>query len=333
METLPQPCGLNAVRSLDGHVADHYTFRTTMCVSNRVVLALSIPDAVLSFGMTVAMFVLLRRDYKLAGSGWNMSKIFFISSAITSFGLMLGALGFMASGTGMLVLNSCTFMVGSQALIGSAYATLFQWITVTTKMLDLQEEEWLTLRIQRLRKTLLWPTYLVFAACLPICIVRASTSNMTLYNIVSLLYFGAMMPWFVNWCGCSSQFARHFARLIEATVDGTKDFTFSIQKTATGNRATITELPKDLNHTQTKSMGLGMGMGMGTDDPAKERAIEMLAIAKRVRLVGALIAADKILFILLYVVILIHGMIAWLKPEMMNAPFGFYAVFVFGIPG
>ncbi|KAJ3021992.1 hypothetical protein HKX48_007271 [Thoreauomyces humboldtii] len=70
-----------------------------------------------------------------------------------------------------------------------------------------------------------------------------------------------------------------------------------------------------------------MGMGMGTDDPAKERAIEMLAIAKRVRLVGALIAADKILVILLYVVILIHGMIAWLKPEMINAPFGIYAIF------
>ncbi|KAJ3153682.1 hypothetical protein HDU86_005181 [Geranomyces michiganensis] len=319
----PTTCGLDAVRSLDGHVVDHWAFRNDMCVSNRIVLGFSIPAAILSLAVMSAMLVLL------------------ISSAITSFGLLLGALGFLVSGSWMLVLNSCTYMVGSQALISAAWATLFQWITVTTKMLHLSDEEWLVLRIKALRKTLLFPTYLVFAFCMPVCVVRAaSAGNVIMFNVASLLYFLGM-----EWMSCASQFSVHFARLIEATVDGTKDFTFTIKKdAATGEaRATISELPKQFTPTLHSAMlpalsvtgadGGATTTSNNTANPAQERAEEMLAVARRVRIVGVLIAADKVLFILIYIALIIQGMLAWLKPEMPSWPLGFYAIMLGGIPG
>ncbi|KAJ3145326.1 hypothetical protein HDU89_007183 [Geranomyces variabilis] len=301
----PWSCGLDAVRSLDGYVADHWSFRTSM-------------------------------DYKLTGKTMNMSKMFYMSSAFTGFGLMLGAMGFLVSGPWMLVLNSCTYMVGSQALIGAAYSTLFQWITVTSKMLQISDEEWLILRVQQLRKTLLFPTYLVFAFCMPVCIIRAASSNnIVLFNVTNTLYLGGMLPWFCMWCTCASQFSVHFARLIEATVDGTKDFTFTIQKSAAGPRATITQLPHEFTptlHSAVMSSPVNPGSN-NTANPAKERAMEMLAVAKRVRVVGLLIAADKIVFILIYIVLIIHGLLAWQKPELPSWPFGFYAIMLGGIPG
>ncbi|KAI8818241.1 uncharacterized protein EV422DRAFT_508437 [Fimicolochytrium jonesii] len=319
-------CGLDAIRSLDGYTADHWTFLTSMCISNRLVLALSIPSALLSLCVALSMLFLLARDYKLTGPTMTMSKIFFICSAITSTGLMLGAMGFLASGSGMVILSTCTFLVGSQGLIGGAYSTLFQWITVTTKMLDLQDEEWLTLRVHALRRTLLVPTYIVFSICMPVCAIRAASNNhTTMYNVVSFLYFGLMMPWFVNWCACASQFSVHFARLIEATVDGTKEFHFSIQRSAGGAKA--------ITHMATPTIGTVTFNPSGLSNPAKDRAAEMLAVAKRVRLVGALIAGDKVLFILLYVVIMIHGLLAWQRPDLSTVPFGLYAVMVCGIPG
>ncbi|KAJ3173331.1 hypothetical protein HDU87_007705 [Geranomyces variabilis] len=338
MQEVPAPwaCGLDAIRSLDGYVADHWSFRTSMCVSNRLVLALAIPCMALSLTIAVAMVCLLARDYKLTGKAMNMSKMFYTSSAFTSFGLMLGAMSFLVSGPWMLVLNSCTYMIGSQALIGAAYSTLFQWITVTSKMLQISDEEWLILRVQALRKTLLFPTYLVFAFCMPVCIIRAASSdNIVLYNVTNTLYLGGMLPWFCMWCTCASQFSVHFARLIEATVDGTKDFTFTIKKSAAGPRATISQIPHELAPT-LRSAVMSSPLNPGSNDtanPAKERAIEMLAVAKRVRIVGMLIAADKIVFILIYVVLIIHGLLAWQRPASTSFPFGFYAIMLGGIPG
>ncbi|KAI9101088.1 hypothetical protein DFS34DRAFT_647974 [Phlyctochytrium arcticum] len=363
MSSVPWACGLNGVSDLDGYTLDHWTLQTHLCVSNKLVLIFSIPNVLLSASVCGLMIYFLIRDFQIVGHEWTLSKSFYVSTSITCMGLMIGGLEVFTTGRATSVLNSMVWVFGSEGLMVAAFCTLFHWIKFTIKMLDFQDQEILRVEMLKLRKMLLLPTLLVFLICIPILLVRASfdsLENQLVYNISALLYFGSMIPWFVNWAICSHKFANHFSSIIENTVKETSDCLQSNLKTtnfpvngekkenAVGLGSVLTtgvittlrsEMPDDDDQKPPKvpsdvpTAFKSTATTNGGPSPAKKSATEMLKVAQRVRWVGIGIVFDKALFTVAYVSVMIVGGITWRMPEKLNAPYGFYAFYVMVLPG
>ncbi|KAJ3184823.1 hypothetical protein HDU85_001502 [Gaertneriomyces sp. JEL0708] len=324
MSSLPSPCGLNGALDLNGYTLDHWTLQTHMCVSNRLVLGFGIANIILSALVCFTMLYFLFLDFKNVGRQWTLSKSFYVATSVTCGGLMIGGFEVFATGRAVLILNSMVWIFGSEGLMVAAFCTLFHWIKFTIQMLDMQDQEYLRAKMVRLRKTLLTPTFIVFCVCLPILFVRAAVFNLQnplVYNICTLLYYGSMIPWFVNWAICSQQFATEFSRIIEETVKATRGSNMKIAATQniTESKAFSSLAPSTTVNTANNS--------------AKKSGAEMLQVAQRVRWVGIGIVLDKILFIVAYVSIMISSSIGWRLPEMSNIPYGFYAFYLMVIPG
>ncbi|TPX69645.1 hypothetical protein SpCBS45565_g02337 [Spizellomyces sp. 'palustris'] len=246
-------------------------------------------------------------------------------------GLMIGSLEVFAKGRAVSVLNSLVWIFGSEGLMVAAFCTLFHWVKFTIKMLDMHDQEILRQEMIRLRKTLLVPTHTVFVICLPILFVRASfysLENQEIYNIASLLYFGSMIPWFINWAVCSYKFSIHFSAIIVEAVRSTSQFNLEVKQTHI-HSADVSALSPP---TQTTLAGTSTSH-QRTSNPAKLRGQEMLKIAQRVRWVGIGIVLDKVLFTAAYLSVMISSSISWKKPPMNTAPYGFYAFYLMVLPG
>ncbi|KND04305.1 uncharacterized protein SPPG_00038 [Spizellomyces punctatus DAOM BR117] len=324
------PCDLSGIYDLNGYTIDHWTLQTNLCVSNKLVLAFSIPNTVFSCFVCGLMVVFMIRDFQIVGRQWTLSKAFYLATSITCMGLMIGSLEVFAKGRAVSVLNSLVWIFGSEGLMVAAFCTLFHWVKFTIQMVDMHEQEILRQEMIRLRKTLLVPTHTVFIICLPILFVRAayySLENQKIYNIASLLYFGSMIPWFINWAVCSYKFSIHFSAIIVEAVKSTSQFNMEIKQTQNPQQDASALTPQ----TQTTLAGTATSHKMS--NPARLRGQEMLKIAQRVRWVGIGIVMDKVLFTAAYLSVMISSSISWKSPPKNTAPYGFYAFYLMVLPG
>ncbi|KAI8806553.1 hypothetical protein BJ742DRAFT_358283 [Cladochytrium replicatum] len=310
----PPPCGFFDW-TVNGNSIEFGDFQSRVCISNKIIIALTITNCIAS-GATWAFGAYLTvREFSLVRE-WNDTKSFCVFYFVGAIGAALFAVNDIV---GSPLWNSIGWYLATIGVCAMEAFTVLLWARVTLKIIHLKKSE--TDRSKELMRWLsrimVGLTTFVCVALLPVFVLRAAWydfKNPWWYNFLMWLYHVVMLPWFPLFATTVIVFGFKLSKLLNETMDAFDNS--SSKQTASGNGVLGTA-----NYSQTNRVSTYAQVR------ADSRKTKFQSAIRKIKIVSILVCVDKLGFLLSYTTFAIYGGMTMYEPKSgMGAYFSFYAM-------